>query len=595
MPSTNHQLAAIFSQMADLTEITGGNRFKVNAFTKVSRILEDLTKDVATIDPQLLPKLEGIGQGTADRIAQYLDAGEIADHQALLAAVPPGLMQVMDVPGLGPKTVAQLWHEADVTSLADLKAKLDTGELAELKGFGKKKIENLQKNLKFAETAGQRRRIGHAYALAQTLIQDLRADDTLKIDRIETAGSLRRGKETIGDLDLLVTTPGGDANRTAVLDAFVKHPLVDDILVHGDTKASIRTTQEAGGMQVDLRVVDPAHFGATLMYFTGSKAHNIKLRERALDRGLSLNEYALTRDNKDGPAVAAQTEEEVYAALDLTWIPPELREDRGEITRAQRSHADPAAADGLPQLLELSDIRAELHSHTTASDGTWSIEENARAALARGFHTVAITDHSKGQVQANGLSNERLIQHIEAVREVAQKLKGQITVLAGSEVDILSDGRLDYPDELLAELDIVVASPHAALTQDPDKATKRLLKAIDNPYVTLIGHPTGRLVNRREGLSPDMDALFKAAAVRGIALEINASPYRLDLRDTHAHTWVHDHGGKLSINTDAHQESNLDNLRFGVLTARRAGARKQDVVNCLNQKKLRAWIRSTRL
>lgn len=594
MPSTNHQLAAIFSQMADLTEITGGNRFKVNAFTKVSRILEDLTKDVATIDPQLLPKLEGIGQGTADRIAQYLDAGEIADHQALLAAVPPGLMQVMDVPGLGPKTVAQLWHEADVTSLADLKAKLDTGELAELKGFGKKKIENLQKNLKFAETAGQRRRIGHAYALAQTLIQDLRADDTLKIDRIETAGSLRRGKETIGDLDLLVTTPGGDANRTAVLDAFVKHPLVDDILVHGDTKASIRTTQEAGGMQVDLRVVDPAHFGATLMYFTGSKAHNIKLRERALDRGLSLNEYALTRDNKDGPAVAAQTEEEVYAAGPYVDTPRTTRRPRG-------NHAGPALPRRPRRRRRAAAIIRTLRHPRRAAFPHHRLRRHVvdrrkrPHALARGFHTVAITDHSKGQVQANGLSNERLIQHIEAVREVAQKLKGQITVLAGSEVDILSDGRLDYPDELLAELDIVVASPHAALTQDPDKATKRLLKAIDNPYVTLIGHPTGRLVNRREGLSPDMDALFKAAAVRGIALEINASPYRLDLRDTHAHTWVHDHGGKLSINTDAHQESNLDNLRFGVLTARRAGARKQDVVNCLNQKKLRAWIRSTRL
>ena len=598
MPSTNQQLAAIFAQMAELTEITGGNRFKVNAFTKVGRILEDLTRDVADIDPQLLPKLEGIGQGTADRIAEYLDTGQIADHQALLRQVPPGLMQVMNIPGLGPKTVAQLWHEAGVESLEDLKAKLDTGELEGLKGFGKKKIENLRKNLHFAETAGQRSRIGVAYALAQALIEDLRNQDGLEIDRIEYAGSLRRGKETIGDLDLLVTTPGGDANRAAVLRAFVDHPLVGEVLVHGETKASIRTAEAEGaagsGMQVDLRVVDPAHFGAALMYFTGSKEHNVKLRERALDQGLSLNEYALSRNDDSGQVVAAESEQEVYAALGLAWIPPELREDRGEIGRAQRSYHDADADDGLPTLIELDDVRAELHTHTTASDGTWSIEDNVRGALARGFHTIAITDHSKGQVQANGLSNERLVKHIAAVREVAEKFKTEITVLAGSEVDILSDGGLDYPDELLAELDIVVASPHAALTQDSAKATKRLIRAIENPYVTIVGHPTGRLINRRDGLSPDMQAVFKAAQQRGIALEINASPYRLDLRDTHARTWVHDFDGKLSINTDAHSEPHLDNLRFGVLTARRAGATKQDVVNCMTRKQLAKWIASTR-
>ncbi|MEO0514218.1 MAG: DNA polymerase/3'-5' exonuclease PolX [Planctomycetota bacterium] len=581
MPTTNAQLAAIFQQMADLTEITGGNRFKVNAFAKAGRILDDMTKPVADIDPKLLPKVEGIGQGTADRIAEFLDTGKIADHEKLLAQVPNGLLKVMDVPGLGPKTVALLWNEAGVESIDDLKAKLDTGELEALKGFGKKKIENLQKNLKFAESAGDRQRIGLAYAVATMFIEDLEGLPT--VEKIEYAGSLRRGKETIGDIDILVASSGDDDEKKAIFDAFVKHVAVADVIVHGDTKASVRTHDESKQMQVDLRVVAPESFGAALMYFTGSKEHNVKMRERAISRGLSLNEYSLS---KDGQAVASATEQDVYAALDLAWVPPELREDRGELALAE--------SDQIPPLLELTDIKAELHSHTTASDGKWSIEENALGALARGFHTVAITDHSKGQAQANGLSNERLVKHIEAVRQVAKKLKGKITVLAGSEVDILANGDLDYPDELLAELDIVVASPHAALTQDPDKATKRLIKAIENPYVTIVGHPTGRIVNRREGLSPDMEAIFKAAKDRGIALEINASPYRLDLRDTHARTWVQDYGGKLAINTDAHGPEHLDNLRFGVVTARRAGATKDDVVNCLSQAALAKWIKSTR-
>ncbi|MEM1108756.1 MAG: DNA polymerase/3'-5' exonuclease PolX [Planctomycetota bacterium] len=589
MPTTNAQLAAIFQQMADLTEITGGNRFKVNAFAKVSRILEDMTKQVADIDPALLPKVEGIGKGTAERIGEFLDTGKIADHEKLLAKVPEGLLKVMDVPGLGPKTVALLWNEAGVESLDDLKNKLDTGELESLKGFGKKKIENLQKNLKFAESAGDRQRIGLAYAVATMFVEDLQ--DLPGVEQIEYAGSLRRGKETIGDIDILIGSGGSDEEKAAIFEAFVNHVAVADVIAHGDTKASIRTHEESRGMQVDLRVVTPESFGAALMYFTGSKEHNVKMRERAIARGLSLNEYSLS---KDGDPVASATEEEVFAALDLAWVAPELREDRGELALAESSYKAADAIGGLPNLLELADIKAELHSHTTASDGKWSIEENALGAAARGFHTVAITDHSKGQAQANGLSNERLVQHIEAVHKVAKKLKGTINVLAGSEVDILANGDLDYPDELLAELDIVVASPHAALTQDPAKATKRLIKAIENPYVTIVGHPTGRIVNRREGLSPDMEAIFKASRDRGVALEINASPYRLDLRDTHARTWVQEYGGKLAINTDAHGPEHLDNLCFGVVTARRAGATKDDVVNSMTKAALAKWIKSIR-
>ncbi len=594
MPTRNAELAAIFDDMAALTELLGGNRFKVIAFQKASRVVGELTSDVGDMSRAELTKLEGIGTGAADRILEFVETGKVEDFEKMVKQVPAGVLDVMNIPGVGPKSAALFWQELDIESIDGLKKKLDSGEVAELKGFGQKKVENIQKNLAFAESAGQRTRIGTAYRLALQFVDML--DGLKEVKNVQYAGSLRRGKETIGDIDILAV-PRKQEDTAAIFDAFVSHDAVTDVIVKGDTKASVRTGKQDGGMQVDLRVVPEQSFGAALMYFTGSKEHNVKLRERALAMGYSLNEYALwpkdAADVKPGDgqlraldnAVAGKTEEEVYKKLNVAWIPPELREDRGEIKLA--------ADDALPALLELDDIRAELHTHTTASDGTWSIEENARAAAARGFHTVAITDHSKGQVQANGLTADRLEKHIEAVRAVAKKLKDTITVLAGSEVDILTDGKLDYPDDLLAELDIVVASPHASLSQDPKKATARLLKAIDNPYVTILGHPTGRLVLRREGLSPDIPALCKAAAERGIALEINANHYRLDLRDTHARVAL-DHGCQLAINTDAHGPADLDMLRFGVLTARRAGATKQDVVNTMSKTALSKWIKSTR-
>ena len=419
--------------------------------------------------------------------------------------------------------------------------------------------------------------------------------------RIDYAGSLRRGKETVGDLDLLVEARPGDAG--AIMDAFVGLDVVAEVIAKGETKSSVRTDGSGGGisrgtggsggggMQVDLRVVPAESYGAALMYFTGSKEHNIRLRERAISMGMKLNEWGLTKQDSE-KGVAGKSEEDVFKALKLSWVPPELREDRGEVALADSSYKAGDAIAG-PPLIEVSDIKSDLHTHTTASDGTWTIEQLALAAAERGYHTVAVTDHSKGQVQANGLSDERLEKHIVAIRKVSEKLKDKITVLAGSEVDIHTDGRLDYPDSLLKELDIVVASPHAALTQDTDKCTKRFLKAMENPYVTIMGHPTGRLVGRREGLSPDMGALFKAAAQRGIAMEINANHWRLDLRDTHARAAIAA-GVKLSINTDAHGPADLDQLQYGILTARRAGATKQNVVNCMTKSALAKWLKSTR-
>jgi len=381
-------------------------------------------------------------------------------------------------------------------------------------------------------------------------------------------------------LDLLVSADPSDA--AAISDFFIKLEPVETVLAHGPTKSAIRTAE---GVQVDLRIVAPESYGAALMYFTGSKGHNVALRQRAIDRGLKLSEYGLFREGKGQTLVAGATEQQVYRALGLDWIAPELREDRNEI--------ELAAEHKLPRLLELADIHAELHAHTTASDGRWSIRELAGVALAHGYHTVAVTDHSVSQPIANGLTPERLEAHIRAVRDVALEMEDRIAVLAGSEVDILADGTLDYPNSLLRELDIVVASPHSALGQDPAKATARLLKAIHNPYVTILGHPTGRLVGKRAGLAPDMRQVVAAAKERGIALEINANAYRLDLRDTHARLAV-EAGVKLTIDTDAHAPGDLDHLRYGVLTARRAGAAAGDVVNTLSRAALAQWIKGTR-
>lgn len=577
MASNNATLEKLFQDMADVNELLGGNRFRTIAFQKAARVLGELTQDVADFDPDELKTIEGVGSGTADRIREFLDTGKIEEHEKLVAQVPAGVIKLLDISGLGPKSVATLWKQGNVTDTDTLRKKLDTGELESLPRMGKKTLENIKKSLEFAQTANQRTRIGAAMPLAQWFVNELRK--LKQVRQAAFAGSLRRGKETVGDIDLLVAADPKDAKT--ISDAFTKLEVVEQVIAQGDTKTSVRTSR---AIQADLRIVDPASFGAALLYFTGSKEHNVRLRERAISQGLKLNEYSLA-DQATGKAVAGETEEQIYKKLGLDWIPPELREDRGEIALAEKHK--------LPDLIELADIKAELHAHTTASDGTWSIRELAAAAADRNFHTIAITDHSKGQVQAHGLSNERLEQHIIAVREVAAEMKDRITVLAGTEVDILTDGKLDYPDSLLRELDIVVASPHASLAQDPVKATKRLLKAIHNRYVTILGHPTGRIINRRAGLSPDMKKLIAAAADRGIALEINANHYRLDLRDTHAHAAI-EAGVKLAINTDAHGPADLDELRYGIHTARRAGATKADVINCLDRDALRKWIKSTR-
>lgn len=581
--STNAELARIFEQMAKVLDLTGANVFRVNAHTKVARILESMTTDVAELadDPAKLTAIDGIGDGSAKKIIEYVKTGRVKEHDELVKQIPLGLLKVMEVPGLGPKTVKLLWENAGVTDIPALKAAIEAGKLDGLPRMGAKTITNIKESLEFAAHAAERMRLGEALPVAEQIVEHLR---TIKgVKQVEYAGSLRRGKETIGDIDILVSA----TNQAAVSKAFQAMPGVKKVLAAGETRSSVRLEQ---GVQVDLRVLDDSSFGAALLYFTGSKEHNVALRERAIKRGYRLNEYGLFPDDgtdDDRPLqdrgvkpVAARTEQGIYKTLDLLWIPPTLREDRGELTTK------------LPKLIVIDDIVAELHAHTTASDGLLSIEQLAEIAKARGFHTIAVTDHSKSSVQANGLSPDRLKAHIEEVREAASRVKG-ITILAGSEVDILTDGRLDYEDDLLAQLDIVVASPHVALKQEPKLATKRLVRAISHPLVHILGHPTGRIINRREGLSPDINALIEAAVEHDTAMEINAHWLRLDLRDTHVKAAV-DGGALIAINTDAHIEADFDNLRYGILTAQRGWLTAERCVNAWPKAKLHKWLKAKR-
>lgn len=582
--STNAQLAALFDRMAQVLQLLGANRFRVAAYERGSRALEELSQDVAELadDPRKLTAIDGVGKGLAEHIVEFVKTGKVQEIDDAVEQVPPGVIELLNIPGLGPKGVKTLWEQGGVDSITVLKEKIVTGELEKLPRMGAKTIENLKKSIAFAESAGDRVNIADALPLAESIVATMKQVE--HVTQISYGGSLRRGRETIGDIDILIACKNPDKEAEAIAEHFRGLDFVQQILAAGKTKSSVRTRD---GMQVDLRIVREDQYGAALLYFTGSKAHNIVLRERAIKRKLRLNEYGLFHEGADKDTdkpVAAKTEADIYTKLKLAYIPPELREDRGEVDAAEK--------DDLPELITLDDIKAELHAHTTASDGIWSIEQLAEAARARGFHTVAVTDHSQSQVIANGLNPDRLEKHIEAIRAAAKKVQG-ITILAGAEVDILSDGKLDYDDDLLAELDLVVASPHVALGQPPDKATARLIKAIENPYVHILGHPTGRLVGKREGLSPDISAVIKAAAATGTALEINAHHMRLDLRDTHAKAAL-EAGVKLAINCDAHGPAHLDELRYGILTARRAWARPADIINCLSAAKLKTWLKQKR-
>jgi DNA polymerase (family 10) len=595
--SLNADLSSIFQKMAAVLEIRGEPVFKAIAFSKVARLLDDNTLDLRhLVQTNALESVEGIGKSSRKIIEEYVRTGRSDDVDSLLASVPAGLIELLDVPGLGPKTIALLWRERGVEGKAQLQAAIEQGQLEGLKRIGPKKIEQIKQGLVLREQAGQRFGIGHAIPIAEAMLDAVCS--MTGVERAVLAGSLRRMKETIGDVDILAQlAPGTDPS--SVTDAFSRLPEVAAVLGAGPTKSSVRTT---AGLQVDLRIVPAAHFGAALQYFTGSKEHNVKLRGIAQSKGLTLNEWGLWKqadwdavkesviqnaspDAKPArDAVAGADEAGVYAALGLAFVEPELREDRGEIELAQ--------SNSLPKLIERSDIRGELHCHSTASDGEASVEQMVDAARAIGHAYLVITDHSQSQAIARGLTVERLLKHIEHVRAVASKLKG-FDLLIGSEVDILADGSLDYGDDVLRELDFVVASPHTALRQDATKATERLLRAIDNKYVNVIGHPTGRLINQRTGLDFEWTKVFEAAHASGTAMEINAAYPRLDLSDLTARAAIRA-GVMLTIDTDAHNTASLDGLDLGLAVARRAGATRDNVLNTQPIETVRAWVKAKR-
>ncbi len=577
---TNAEIAASLTAIADLLDITGANSFKVNAYRKAARVAESEAQDLATLaaaDPSALRKIEGFGESIAAKIVEQVTTHRIAELERLRGEVPSGLLELLTLQGVGPKTVHLFWSKAGVTDLASLKSAIDSGALASIDRMGEKTVENLRTAIAAREAAGAqptRFRLGQAVPIAESMLAVLRS--TRGVHRAAFAGSARRGRETVGDLDLLVSCDDHDAVR----QAFLSLPFIDRVLAHGDTRCAALLV---GGMQVDLRIVDDEVFGAALLYFTGSKDHNVFLRERAIAAKMRLNEYGLHQapEGTDGPVgalVAARTEESIYAALGLHVLPPELREIHG----GDCEHP-------VPDLVDTAHVRAELHAHTTASDGSLTIHELASLAVSRGFHTLAITDHSKASAQANGLSVERLHRHIDAIR-AAQADFPTLRLLAGSEVDILADGRLDYDDDTLALLDVVVASPHAALRQEPATATKRLLRAIAHPLVHIIGHPTGRILLGREGLAPDMHEVTAAAAESGTALEVNCHWSRLDLRDIHVKLAVAA-GALVAIDCDIHGAEDADNLRYGVATARRGGLTRQSCVNTWEQSALLAWLK----
>lgn len=585
--SLNHELSDLFKTFAAVMEIKGESVFKSIAFSKVSRLLKDMTIDIKkTYDEGKLGEIEGIGASSKKIIEDYIKTGRSTDYDSVVSSVPPGLIPLLEIPSLGPKTIAMLWKERGVESLEDLKKAIDAGKLDGLKGMGEKKIESIKQGIELRAAAGQRMGIGEALPIAQGLVESVRKLAGVK--QAEIAGSLRRRRETIGDVDI-VAGVAASVSTASIAAAFTKFPEVSKILGQGPTKASILTPS---GLQVDLRIVPIENFGAALLYFTGSKDHNVKLRGRAQDQKTTLNEWGLYKlsdyekaEKKTGEApdlkpLASKTEADVYKKLGLPFIEPELREDRGEIVAADENR--------LPNLITRSDIRGDLHTHTTASDGINTIEEMAAAAKALGYEYLAVTDHSKSQVIANGLTAERLMKHAGAIRKIGDKLKG-IKLLVGCEVDILADGHLDFEDAVLEELDIVIASPHVALKQDQEKSTARILKAIDNKYVNVIGHPTGRLINSRVGLPLDFERIFTAAKASGTALEINSGYPRLDLDEIHARAAVNA-GVMLSINTDAHSADGLDWIHFGIGVARRAWATADNVINCLTLAKLKAFI-----
>ncbi len=570
---TNQQLANIFRTIADLLEIKGENIYKILAYRKAADSLSNLGQDVNEIWKQgKLTEVDGVGKAIAEKIDELLTTGHLGFLEKLEAEVPPSLAEELKVPDLGPKKVALFWKELGIISLSDLESAARSGKLRALPGMGDKSEAKIIAGIEALGRRSTRIPLGRAWPFAQELMAYLKKANG--VESVELGGSLRRMRATVGDIDILAAAK----DSQAVMNAFANRKDVARVLGKGETKSSVEFTH---GLQAQLWVHPPEHWGTALVYATGSKDHNVRLREYALKKGFSLSEHSLQR--KDGSEVFCNNEEDVYKTLGLPWIPPELREDRGEVQAAIKGE--------LPNLIELKDIKAELHSHSTWSDGKLSIREMAEAAKKRGYKLLAITDHTNSLGIVQGMSPEDVREQRKEIDKVNEELGESIHIIQGAEVEIKSDGSLDYSDDVLAELDIVIASLHSSLRQPREKVTARLIKAMHNPHVDIIGHPTGRLMPEREGADLDMDAVLKAAAETGVVLEINAHPARLDLDDVHARRAI-EMGIKLSIDTDAHSDSDMDLMHFGVSTARRAWVEADEVINSWSVVKLLKWLKS---
>ena len=573
--SDNLAIARVLAEIGDLLEIKGENPFKIRAYRNASETVAHEPSPVASLTDAQRRSLPGIGKDLAAKIGELVETGSIRYHQELLQEFPPTVLDMLNLPGVGPKTVALLFRALAVRTLDDLQTAAREGRLRGIKGIGAKKEAQILRTLEDRVRVAGRRLLAEATDAANGIVTALR--DHAPEAWIGVVGSLRRGCETCGDLDILAA-----GAPPSLMDAFTGYRLVERVLAHGDTKSSVLLW---GGFQADLRVVPRESLGAALQYFTGSKGHNIALRDRAIQRGWKLNEYGLYRV-EDGGRVAGDAEDAIYEALGLAFVPPELRENRGEIESAERC--------ALPRLIERQDVQGDLHMHTTATDGRADVGTMALAARAAGLRYIAITEHSQSLAMANGLDESRALAHARAVRELnsREELDG-LTALAGIECDIRPDGALDLSDDCLAELDYVVASVHSAFNQDESRMTDRLLRALECPYVDTIGHPTGRLILRRDPYRFDVDRVFGAAAAAGVAMEINCQVDRLDLDDVHARR-ARDRGVRLVIASDAHSPAALGNIRWGVAVARRAWLEAGDVLNTHPVEQFRAALRRNR-
>ncbi|MEO0161735.1 MAG: DNA polymerase/3'-5' exonuclease PolX [candidate division WOR-3 bacterium] len=551
----NKEIAQIFNQIADALEYKGENVFRVVAYRKAARVLEELTEDIEELlRSGRLKSLPGIGQGMAEKIEEYIKTGKMQKYIEATRGIPPSLLELLNIQNLGPKTLALAHKNLGVKNLEDLKRVIADGSLAKLPQMGEKKVENIKKGIELYERSHERLSIALAESVASSVVDYLKKN--APILQISPAGSLRRWKETIGDIDILVT--GKDHKK--IVEVFTKYPEAEEIIAAGETKSSILVQ---GSIQVDIRIVDKKSYGAALQYFTGSKAHNVKLRGIAVSKKWKLNEYGLFEGEK---IIAGEDEVEVYKKLGLQWIPPELREDRGEVEQALKNQ--------LPKLVELSDIKGDLQMHSNYSDSSATIEQLAIAAQRMGYEYILITDHSRSAKYAHGLEIDRLYKQWEEIDELNKRFKN-FRILKGIEVDILPDGKLDYPDKILKELDMVVASIHQGFTKN---VTERICAAMENPYVDIIGHPTGRLISKREGYTVDIEKVIKKAAETNTFLECNAYPDRLDLNDVNLKR-CKELGVKVSIGTDAHGVEELSWMKFGVATCRRGWLEKDDVIN----------------